>query len=138
MISLQNQHHRMSTPSARVIVALVGFAGAAPVPTEPKYVNWHSEPSTRGTWSLLFGCITTLFLCVYTAVHLNVPAPGTTLKQQNLQVAKWVCIGIIAPEVVVYSAVTQWMAARDLSRRVKVVQDAVSASLPFPCLRVVD
>jgi len=37
---------------------------------------WVSEPQYRGTASILYSCIVTLILCVYSALHPNVPAYG--------------------------------------------------------------
>ena len=82
-----------------LIATLCSIALAAPLPDEKQYLAWNAGPYTRGTWSLLLSCVLTLVLCVYTAVHLNVPAPGSSKKAQNWNLAKWVCIGIFAPEV---------------------------------------
>jgi hypothetical protein len=56
----------------------------------------------------------TLSLCVYTAIHLNIPTPGESAWKQTLRKAKWVLIGIFAPEVVLYTALQQWWSARSL------------------------
>ncbi|KAK0631496.1 hypothetical protein B0T14DRAFT_417357, partial [Immersiella caudata] len=90
-------------------------------------------PPTRGTFRLLIGCIATLSLCVYSALHLNVlpPAgrerqPGPKTKDNRLSFqpslstvfsskAKWVLIGMFAPEFVVYTAWSQWRSARKLT-----------------------
>ena len=62
-------------------------------------VSWRPEPTTRGTWGLLSSCITTIGLCVWTAVHLNIPEHGRTDRHIWRKV-KWVIIGLIAPEIV--------------------------------------
>ena len=33
---------------------------------------WVKELKGRGTWGLVYGCIFTIFLCVWTAVHVNI------------------------------------------------------------------
>lgn len=35
---------------------------------------WVDPPTGRGTWSILGSCLSTLFLCVWKSLHLNVPA----------------------------------------------------------------
>jgi hypothetical protein len=35
--------------------------------------GWISEPSGRGTASLLYNCLITIFLCVWSATHSNIP-----------------------------------------------------------------
>jgi hypothetical protein len=39
--------------------------------TTEHYTSWHSEPNTRGTFSILCTCTVTMSLCVWTALHLN-------------------------------------------------------------------
>lgn len=65
------------------IAALHRLAFSAPLPDERQYLAWNAGPTTRGTISLLLSCVLTLVLCVHTAVHLNVSAPGTSKKAQN-------------------------------------------------------
>lgn len=77
---------------------------------------WHSEPSHRGTYGLLSTCIITLGLCVWTAVHLNIPAQGKS-SRQILRKLKWLLIALLSPEVVVYTAYTQYIFARKLHRQ---------------------
>ena len=36
--------------------------------------TWVSAPSGRGTWGILGSCLSTLGLCVWKSLHLNVPA----------------------------------------------------------------
>lgn len=65
------------------------------------------EPIGRGTWSLLYSCVFTLALCVWTAVHPNIPAQDegkwrrTHIFGRRL---KWVVIALFAPEVILYIA----------------------------------
>src|SRR4051812_33110876 len=40
--------------------------------------SWVSAPNIRGTSDILYSCLLTLFACIYTALHLNVPPRGTT------------------------------------------------------------
>ncbi|KAI9712050.1 MAG: hypothetical protein M1820_001759 [Bogoriella megaspora] len=74
--------------------------------------SWVSEPDNRGTWSIVYSCIFTLTLCVYSAIHINVGRPGESERKQSLRKAKWVVIAIFAPEVVLFTAWQQFSAAR--------------------------
>jgi hypothetical protein len=62
-------------------------------------LSWRPEPTTRGTFGLLSSCITTIVLCVWTAVHLNIPEHGRTSRHVWRKL-KWVIIGLTAPEIV--------------------------------------
>jgi hypothetical protein len=65
--------------------------------------------------SLLYSCVFTLFLCVCTAVHLNVPPENEGKFAFYRRKTKWVLIALLAPEVVLYTAWSQWRDARWLA-----------------------
>lgn len=65
------------------------------------------NPNIRGTGDIIFTCLATISLCVYTVLHLNVPKRGSTTWDNVLRKAKWVLVGLFAPEIVVYSAFVQ-------------------------------
>ena len=75
-----------------------------------------SPPSSRGTIDILLSCTITLSLCVYTAIHLNIPAPGEPKWYSTLRKAKWTIIGIFAPEIALFTAWDQFWEARKLSQ----------------------
>ncbi|RYP75180.1 hypothetical protein DL771_002505 [Monosporascus sp. 5C6A] len=78
--------------------------------------SWVVEPGGRGTWSLLYSCVFTLALCVYSAIHLNVPPPGDRFHYYRRKTV-WVLIAIFAPEVVLFTAWSQWLSATTLCRK---------------------
>ena len=82
-------------------------------------VGYISDPSGRGTSSLIISCLLTLVLCVWSALHLNVPAPGRTRRQTVLSNIIWITAGIYTPELVVFTAWRQWSSAKILSRIVR-------------------
>ncbi|KAK0625470.1 hypothetical protein B0T17DRAFT_532864 [Bombardia bombarda] len=86
--------------------------------TNSTTTSWRAEPNGRGTFSLVFSCIVTLTLCVWSALHLNVPAEHKTSRGQILEKAKWVLYGIFAPELVVATAAAQFIVARWLMREI--------------------
>lgn len=75
--------------------------------------EWVSGPDGRGTYSLLFSCFSTLFLCAWTAFHPNIPSSHSDARNM-LERVKWMMIAIFVPEAVLYCAWSQWWAARDL------------------------
>jgi hypothetical protein len=90
-------------------------AGDGDTGGEVATVGWQSSPRTRGTWSILISCLITLTLCAYTAIHPNVPKQGSTYSDFLWTRTKWVMVGILAPELVVYTAWRQWTSARHLN-----------------------
>lgn len=76
--------------------------------------GWVKSARSRGTADLLWSCITTLTLCVYTAIHLNIPRIGGSRRKQHARKAKWTTIGIFAPEFVLFTAWQQFWSAKKL------------------------
>lgn len=66
-------------------------------------VHWKSSPQTRGTFDIVSTCLITMFLCVWSAVHLNVPPPGEVWKPR-LRKLGWLILTLLAPEMVAYTA----------------------------------
>lgn len=106
---------------------------------------WMPSAQTRGTADLLYSCILTLTLCVYTALHLNVPALGEAKWKQHLRKAKWAVVGIFAPEVILFTALSQHLSARMLCAELRGIiaetqkttstsgqVDNVAVSNPYP------
>ena len=79
---------------------------------------WKPEPNFRGSWSLVSSCIITILLCVWSAVHLNVPEHRKT-HRQFWRKLKWLLMGLMAPEIVGYVAWHQRRQAKAILRDVK-------------------
>ncbi|KAG2129166.1 uncharacterized protein EDB93DRAFT_1234459 [Suillus bovinus] len=68
--------------------------------------------NTRTMWNIVSSSLLTMFACVYSAIHPNIPSP-----KDSLVVILWRRLGImmmalIAPELIVIWAVRQWISAR--------------------------
>ncbi|WDK14782.1 hypothetical protein CGRA01v4_06063 [Colletotrichum graminicola] len=96
------------------LLPILGSANAYPSTT-----GWASEPNGRGTFGLICSCVLTLTICVWTALHLNVPAIRSTLRSRAIERGKWVLYGIFAPELVVATAAAQYIVARWLKREIE-------------------
>jgi hypothetical protein len=68
--------------------------------------RWHAEPNYRGTYTILSTSVVTIGLCVWQAVHLNIPGPDDKIKwyyrpsKQFWRKMGWLMIGVLAPELV--------------------------------------
>jgi hypothetical protein len=102
--------------------------------TQESEQTWRPEPKGRGTMGILVPCLTTLSLCVWTAIHLNVNPQQTRLRGLAFKLL-WLFLGIFAPEYVLYCAFIQFMEARAVryqmhhlrKRRWKVLQTQAGA-----------
>jgi hypothetical protein len=81
--------------------------------------QWHPEPQFRGTFSILFSCLITMSLCIWTSLHLNVPEH----KKEHLQKYRklgWMVLGLLAPELVLWNAWEQRKRVKELNARMRI------------------
>ena len=84
------------------------------IPDESGRVHgWISEPSGRGTAGLLYTCLITIFLCVWSAMHVPVPARHTSRTENFFYKVGIAALAIIAPEVVFVNAITSYFWVRE-------------------------
>ncbi|KAG8425381.1 hypothetical protein J3458_002086 [Metarhizium acridum] len=86
---------------------------------EEGYVGFVEDPSGRGTASLVLSCLLTLVLCVWSALHLNVPEKNRTAINALWTNLRWIVAGIYSPELVVFAAWRQWCSARMLNAHIE-------------------
>jgi hypothetical protein len=80
--------------------------------------RWNPEPTTRGTFSILSSCLITMTLCIWTAVHLNLPEHGKESEKFKRK-TWWLMLGLLAPEVVVWNAWSQRARMKGLNRSMR-------------------
>src|SRR5262245_44955080 len=102
-----------------MFLLLVAFLFAHRVASEEVPLTaWYSAPNFRGTWDLILSCVLTLTICVWSALHLNVPTEDSRLRERNTRRFRWILLGIFAPELVVSTAFAQYLTARWLRREI--------------------
>lgn len=82
--------------------------------------GWYEPPNFRGTWDLILSCVLTLTICVWSALHLNVPCEDSKLRDRNTRRLRWILLGIFAPELVVSTAFGQFLTASWLLREIRI------------------
>ena len=92
-------------------------------------VGWVSDPNGRGTFSLLISCLATMLLCVWSALHLNIPEAGQNQAKFWLRNIKWMLLGLVGPELVVFSAWRQFNSAKTLQGIIQQIAKDRKASL---------
>lgn len=80
--------------------------------TETISQGWTPQPDGRGTIDIIWNCLTTIFLCCWTALCLNLPPADWSLWRRIRQKTFMSCLGIIGPEFVFQLALGQWLSAR--------------------------
>ena len=82
-----------------------------------------SDPDGRGTWGLLYSSIFTLVLCVWTAIHPNLPDIGTSEARKYRFKALWVVMAVFAPEIGVLTAFKQYRKATTFVAELSRIRD---------------
>ena len=78
---------------------------------------WKSEPKTRGTFGILSLCLSTMIICVWTAVHSNIPTIRYRPVHRFFHRLFWMLIALIAPEALLCFAINQRMDAGVLEKK---------------------
>lgn len=95
---------------------------------ETRVSGWVSAPNMRGTSSILYSCLLTLFACIYTALHLNVPKSGSSFLSLLLSKLRWSLAALFGPELVLYYALTQFLEARKLAKDMRNLYDKAATA----------
>ncbi|KAG1870354.1 hypothetical protein C8R48DRAFT_549141, partial [Suillus tomentosus] len=74
----------------------------------------------RTLWSIISSSVLTLFACVYSAIHPNIPSPKHSSQLHGLwRQIRMVIMALIAPELIVTWAMRQWFSADQVTRQFK-------------------
>ncbi|KAF3004786.1 hypothetical protein E8E13_002498 [Curvularia kusanoi] len=76
-------------------------------------VGCQTGPTERGTLTLIYSCLITIFACTWTVLHLNVPGLHDKPLTVALRKAKWMAITILLPEFVFSKAIYNLRLALD-------------------------
>ncbi len=79
-------------------------------------IVWVSEPTSRGTYGILSMCLSTMFICVWNTLHMDVPTKRLSFFQSVIQGAYWIVVASLCPEVLLYNAFCQFARARYLQK----------------------
>ena len=74
--------------------------------------GWVDSPNQRGTIDIIWSCVTTLAICCWVMLHLNVPAKTDNLWALFLRRARWLMLALLSPELVMLFACGQWASAQ--------------------------
>ena len=80
--------------------------------TDERLSGWLDQPNYRGTYDIVWTCLVTVFICTYTCLCLNVPAPKDTSSTVLFRRMMWMGLAILGPEFVLTFAAGQWSRAR--------------------------
>jgi hypothetical protein len=79
-------------------------------PSDPPFL-WVGEPNQRTTFGILSLCFSTLVICVWSTVHLNIPTTRYSPTRRFFVQVLCMLIALVAPEVLFFLAMVQRMSA---------------------------
>ncbi|KAM5350743.1 hypothetical protein ACJ41O_007248 [Fusarium nematophilum] len=91
---------------------------------------WVMESGMRGIFSILQTCILTLVACIYTALHLNVPNKTGFWRELGVKLG-WTMVALFAPELVLYTALGQFISAKKLVHELGTLSRSTGANRHF-------
>ncbi|KAG0697661.1 hypothetical protein DFH29DRAFT_856633 [Suillus ampliporus] len=122
-LKTSSQKHSVMRLLLCTILFLVRVIQAAPTTnttiTTSDSSDSASSLTTRTLWSIVSSCVLTIFGCVYTAIHPNIPSPKDSpirILRRRLGI---MLMALIAPELIVIWAMRQWLSARDVTIKFK-------------------
>lgn len=79
---------------------------------EGEICGWVSGPNSRGTMSIVWSSLTTVFLCTWTVLCLNLPSEGETPSTCLWRKFRWMLLALSGPEFLLCFAIGQFAAAK--------------------------
>ncbi|KAH7384001.1 hypothetical protein BKA66DRAFT_90039 [Pyrenochaeta sp. MPI-SDFR-AT-0127] len=88
-------------------------------PSTNETIKWKADSDLRGSFSIVSTCTITLILGVWSAVHLNLPGNPHSQTEAFLRRTAWIVCSLFAPEVLIFVAWTQRLAAKRIQKKVE-------------------
>ncbi|KDR73289.1 hypothetical protein GALMADRAFT_72820 [Galerina marginata CBS 339.88] len=73
--------------------------------------------ASRSRQDIVWSCLVTIFACSWVSVHPNIPGPAKRRWMKSLHRVELMFWSIISPELIIFWASRQWLAARHLSQK---------------------
>lgn len=94
-----------------------GHTNSFPLPpNSDAHVGYQQGANRRGTLDLIWSCLSTIFICVYVAMHVDIPNGRDGRWNKLLHKVGWMVIGLFAPEFVLALAASEFEIAMRVKR----------------------
>ena len=90
-----------------------------PTTSPVKLVGWYSPPNLRGTLDIVWGFAITVFICTWTANHVNVPPYGSPSRWRFFYKLKITMLSLLTPEYTAAVAAVDLRTAVILTSRMR-------------------
>ncbi|KAF8312757.1 uncharacterized protein EI90DRAFT_3092902 [Cantharellus anzutake] len=76
----------------------------------------------RTMWSIVYGCLLTVFACVWTAAHPDIPEPSNSIWPPRKSRIGLMGISLVSPEAILATACYQFLLSWRISKKYKMVE----------------
>ncbi|KAJ5261689.1 hypothetical protein N7505_008556 [Penicillium chrysogenum] len=102
--------------SMRIPILLSVFVGQCMASSSTPLLSWQLDANSRSAWDILWTCLSTIFACTWTLLHMDVPPRNMSIARCTLsKMREWI-LAILAPEVIFLRAIGQLADARNLQK----------------------
>ena len=93
-------------------IVIAAWVATAHARNETLTHGWRPEPDGRGTWSILWSCLATMFICTWSALHLPVPKRHGKWYLYFRKI-RYTLLALMAPEYFFAFAAENFFKSRD-------------------------
>lgn len=105
----------MSSVAPWIVIAV--WVSIVQAKNETLIHGWRPEPQGRGTWSILWSCLATIFICTWSALHLDVPKRHGRWYLLFRKI-RFMLLAAVAPEYILAGSAEHLFEARDALKRI--------------------
>lgn len=108
------------TVTVTIVPSVTNFSHPTLVSTtEPSPARCNDIEHCRTLWSIISSCLTTIFACVWVAVHRNIPGPKQSWTSTHIEWLKVIVLALLLPEWILGWAVRQFLNARGVAQQLE-------------------
>ncbi|KDQ06935.1 hypothetical protein BOTBODRAFT_82753, partial [Botryobasidium botryosum FD-172 SS1] len=78
---------------------------------------WVPQPTFRGTFGIFSLCLSTMVICVWSTIHMDIPTERRSMTQSTIHGVSWMLSALFCPELLLFIAFNQRMSARGILKQ---------------------
>lgn len=79
-------------------------------------LSWQFDSNSRSSWDILWTCLSTIFACTWTLLHMDVPPRNMSVARCTINKIRLWVLTILAPEIMFLRATSQLADAKTLRK----------------------
>lgn len=107
---------RFALGSNCIPILLSVFVGQSMASSSTPLLSWELDGNSRSAWDILWTCLSTIFACTWTLLHMDVPPRNTSVARCTIRKIRTWAITILAPELIFVAAANQLADAKILQK----------------------